>query len=88
MTALAFSPDGRLLASGGWDRSARIWDLTAGQSANLTGLGGGVRAVAFTPDGRELLIGGGKIVRAWDPATGRPRRSVATLVRPPCWPPL
>jgi WD40 repeat protein len=45
----------------------------------LTGLGGGVRAVTFTPDGRELFIGGGKVVKSWDPVTARPRRPVATL---------
>src|SRR2546423_824950 len=55
VTALAFSPDGRLLASGGWDRSARLWTVGTGRSHELTGLGGGVRAVTFTPDGRELL---------------------------------
>jgi hypothetical protein len=43
------------------------------------GLAGGVRVVAFTVDGRELLVGGGKAVRTWDPATARPLRTLASF---------
>jgi len=79
VTALAHSPVGRLAASGGWDRSVRIWDLTTGLSKNLSGVGGGVRAIAFSPDGKELFTGGGKIVRTWEPTSGRPLRQFAAL---------
>lgn len=79
VTALAHSPVGRLAASGGWDRSVRIWDLTTGLSKNLSGVGGGVRAIAFSPDGKELFTGGGKVVRTWEPTSGRPLRQFAAL---------
>jgi WD40 repeat protein len=72
VSSLALSPDGSLLASGSWDSTIKIWNITSGQLLRtLTGHVGRVFSVAFSPDGQLIASGGwDNRLRIWNVTNG------------------
>src|SRR3546814_20508085 len=69
--AIAFSPDGNLLASGDRSGEVRLWDLASGTSRwSVAGGQGSVWSLAFIDGGRRLVTASDHGVRPWGVRTG------------------
>jgi WD40 repeat protein len=75
---VAYSPDGRTLASGSVDETIKLWDLKTGKErATLKGHTAGVQSVAYSPDGKTLASGGeDETIKLWDIKTGQERATL------------
>lgn len=70
---LSFSPDGRVLALGGFDRNVHIWDVRGMKRVRTLGkAGGAIRDVTFSPDGKTLAAAcDDGTISLWSVSTGQ-----------------
>ena len=95
--SVAFSPDGKTLASGSRDAPVKLWDIATGlELRSFEGHENTVRSVAFSPDGKIVASGSfDKQVKLWDITNGKELRTfnghtetVHAVGQGGGWPPL
>jgi RNA polymerase sigma factor (sigma-70 family) len=82
VTSLGYSADGKLIATGGWDSTVRVWEAATGKEVQTIALGARTRAT-ISPDGKRVASAGNDmIIRVHDVATGKELRAIAAHGQP------
>ncbi len=82
VTSVAFSPDGKQLATAGMDRTVKLRDPSTGAVlAELPGITEPVRSIVFSPDSKSLLVVAGKKITLWDLSTNHERAAMPAQSR-------
>src|SRR5262245_35010960 len=73
ITALAFSPNGRMVLSGSKDKTLKLWDVHSGRLIRtLVGHDSSITSIAFSPDGEKAVSGADdRTVRLWELRSGK-----------------
>jgi WD40 repeat protein len=66
VSALAYNPDGKLLASGDLKGTVRIWEMPRGKTRTTIEGDARVMSVIFSPDGKRLATSFGNTIKIWD----------------------
>jgi Caspase domain/WD domain, G-beta repeat len=89
VSSVAFSPDGKILASGSWGGSVKIWNLLNGELIyNLAASSWSVLTIAISPDSKTLACGNGygpkiesETLKLWNLKTGKLIRSISASAK-------
>jgi WD40 repeat protein/uncharacterized caspase-like protein len=68
ISEIVYSPDGKLIASGSWDRTIKLWDAETGKLIDtLIGHQDGINSITFSPDSQTLISGSeDKTIKIWN----------------------
>lgn len=72
VSSVTFSPDGKYVVSGSWDKTARVWEASTGKEIARTTHADLVTSVGFSPDGKYVVSGSwDQTARVWEATTGK-----------------